>query len=159
MVLIQLPWLVGLLMMLAAVRPAWPTEASDCHAAAMSFDRNTSVAHVVDYDIRLDGPDAPAAPLLWEGPVVVTDRHNHQVCSWQPVGLISRPLLALNNGTLFLVTTSGSNFMIESVLLETCRAGYKSGKLSGPIEMVGEWIVAGGHALAGFPCERIISGN
>jgi len=73
---------------------------------------------VGSYHLRLEGPDNPASPALWQGPLRI--QNGAQVCR-APVSLISSVWAAPQSAFVIVVSESGSSTYVHFIDTSSCR--------------------------------------
>ena len=126
-----------------------------CVATTMTFEAAESLLHLGNFEIRMEGAEPKAPPSLWEGPLTIRNLVNGGLCLAQPDGLITGPVVAFDERFLVISTTSGSNYTLETIDLNTCVITANSGKYSSPVVFSKPRFLVKGAPVAVLPCPEI----
>lgn len=123
-----------------------------CQALPIRPTADPSTFAVGDRRVRLDQPDQPTAPTVWEGPVIVTGPNAGPACRIDPQSLLLAPLAAFTGALLVLPSFSGSTLRILTLDLDSCTIRHASAPMSGPVTWQDGAIRAAGRPVPGLPC-------
>jgi hypothetical protein len=140
--------LAGLLVVAAEAR------SDSCHPLPMRPTADPSTFEVGAYRVRLYHPDKPAAPTIWEGPILITRPDAAVPCQIDPQTLLLAPLAAFQGGLLVLPTFSGSNMRILTLDMGLCVIRHVSAPMTGSVTWQDGAIHAAGRPVPHLPCSR-----
>lgn len=136
---------LAVLFLIATLSAATHAVAAGCQLTEV--DPGLGKFQVQGTSIDLGEGDDPTKPQAWQGPVSITGK-NGQHCELAPeVSIVQKPLFA-NADHLLLTTYSGSEQMVFSVSLSSCKTLWHSDGFNGTVKVQNGKLLVGGRKIA-----------